>query len=234
MHKRKIFSIIISCAVIPAAVTAGWFLTNGKQYYLLSLLVIAASMFPFFLSLERKKLQAREIVILAAVTAIAAASRAAFFFLPQVKPMCAILIIAAVSFGAEFGFISGAIAMLVSNFIYGQGMWTPFQMMGMGMTVFLCALIIRSFKIKNRISAGIISGVLCFVVYGVTVDLSSVFMMVSEFNIKSILAVYSSGVPFNVVHSISTAVIVALIQPQITEKLERIKVKYGIFSKKKT
>ncbi len=146
--------------------------------------------------------------------------------------MCAILIIAAVSFGAEFGFISGALSMLISNFIYGQGMWTPFQMMGMGMTVFLCALIIRIFKIKNRIICGIISGILCFFVYGITVDLSSVFMMVSEFNIKSILAVYSSGVPFNTVHSISTAVIVVLLQSPVSEKLQRIKIKYGLFHEK--
>ena len=218
--------------IIPAAVVAGWFLTNGKQYYLLSLLVIAASMFPFFFSLERKKLQARELVITASVIAIAAASRSAFFFLPQIKPMCAVLIIAAVAFGAEFGFVSGALSMLISNFIYGQGMWTPFQMLGMGLTVFLCALIIRSFKIKNRIAVGIISGVMCFVVYGITVDLSSVFMMVSDYNLKSVLAIYASGIPFNTAHSITTAVIVALCQPPINEKLERVKIKYGIFNEK--
>ena len=144
--------------------------------------------------------------------------------------MCAVLIIAAFAFGAEFGFISGALSMLISNFIYGQGMWTPFQMMGMGITVFLCAVIIKTFKIKNRIIIGVISGVLCFFVYGIIVDLGSVFMMVSEFNLKSVLAVYSAGIPFNTVHSISTAVIVALIQPPVTEKLERIKIKYGIFA----
>lgn len=232
MYKRKIISAVILCAVIPAAVILGWFLSNGKQYYLLSLIVIAVSMLPFFLSLERKKLQARELVIIASVSAIAAASRAAFFFLPQIKPMCAVLIIAALAFGAEFGFVSGALSMLISNFVYGQGMWTPFQMMGMGMTVFLCAVIIKTFKIKNRIIIGVISGVFCFFVYGIIVDLGSVFMMVSQFNLKSILAVYSAGIPFNIIHSISTAIIVALIQPPVTEKLERIKIKYGIFAEK--
>ena len=75
MHKRKIISAVILCAVIPAVVIFGWFLSNGKQYYLLSLIVIAVSMLPFFLSLERKKLQARELVIFASIAAIAAASR---------------------------------------------------------------------------------------------------------------------------------------------------------------
>lgn len=50
--------------------------------------------------------------------------------------------------------------------------------------------------------------------------------------LRRILAVYSAGIPFNIIHSISTAVIVALIQPPVTEKLERIKIKYGIFAEK--
>ncbi len=232
MLKRKIFSIIMLCVAVPAVVFAGYFLAKGKQYYLVSLLVIFLSIFPFFYSLERKKLQTRELVITASVTAIAVASRAAFFYLPNIKPMCAVLVISAVVFGAEFGFICGALSMLLSNFIYGQGMWTPFQMLAMGLTVFVIALIIRNFKIKNRFVAGIISGIICTVLYGVIVDLCSVFMMVSDYNLKSILSIYSSGVPFNIMHGAATALIVAVFMPSITEKLQRIKIKYGIFNEK--
>ena len=233
MSARKIISVAVICLFLPALVVTGYFLTKGKQYYLTSLLIIAVACFPFFMSLERKKLKTRELVITSSVIAVAVLSRAAFFFLPQVKPMCAILIIAAVSFGAEFGFISGALAMLISNFIYGQGMWTPFQMLGMGAVVFLCALIIRLTKAKNRFITGLISGTLCFFVYGIIVDSASVFMMLSEFNIKTVLTVYSAGIPFNAVHGISTAVIVTVLQPLLSEKLERIKIKYGVFGEKK-
>lgn len=232
MSGRKIFSIITLCLLIPALVTAGFFLMKNRQYYLISLMIIALSMLPFFLSLERKKLMTRELVITASVVAIAVVSRAAFFFLEQAKPMCAILIIAAIAFGAEFGFVSGALSMLVSNFIYGQGMWTPFQMMGMGITVFVCALIVRSAGIKNRFIIGVISGVLCFFLYGVIVDLSTVFMAISQFNLQSVLSIYLSGIPFNLIHGAATAVIVTLVQPEINEKLERLKIKYGIFGEK--
>ena len=149
MFIKKHLSVIVFCAVIPAAVIAGYFLTKGKQYFLLSLMIVCASLFPFFFSLERKRLKVRELVITASAVAAAVASRAAFFFLPNIKPMCAILIIFATVFGAEFGFVSGALSMLISNFVYGQGMWTPFQMMGMGIPVFLCAVIIKTFKIKK-------------------------------------------------------------------------------------
>lgn len=232
MLKRKIISIITLCILIPAIVIGAFFLTKGKQYYLTSLIIIGAAMFPFFFSLERKKLQTRELVILASVIAAAVASRAAFFFLPEVKPMFAVLIMAAIAFGAEFGFISGAMAMLISNFIYGQGMWTPFQMLGMGVTVFLTAITVRKLREKNRIIIAIISGLFSCVIYGIIVDLSSVFMMLSSFNIKSIASIYISGLPFNIIRGVSTAVIVALTQPLINEKLVRIKVKYGLFGEK--
>ncbi len=232
MSARKTASILIFCLLIPALVVTGYFLTKGREYYLLSLLIIAAAMIPFFLSLERKRLHTRELVITASVVAIAVASRAALFFLPQVKPMCAILIIAAIAFGAEFGFVSGALSILISNFIYGQGLWTPFQMMGMGTTVFLCALILRSFQTKSRWIIGIVSGALSFFVYGILVDSCSVFMMVSKFSLSSVLAVYSSGLPFNFIHGITTGVLTALLQPPVHEKLNRIKTKYGIFGEK--
>lgn len=232
MLKRKLISVIILCLLLPMIVISSYFLAKGKQYYLVSVIVILLSMLPFFASLERKKLQTRELVITASVVAIAVASRAAFFFLPQVKPMCAVLIVTAMTFGAEFGFISGAMSMLISNFIYGQGMWTPFQMLGMGMTVFLTVLITKKVKTENRIVAGIVSALLCLVIYGGIVDLSSVFMMTSEKNMQSILAVYASGLPFNMIHAVTTGIIVTLIQPEISEKLERIKIKYGLFGEK--
>lgn len=232
MSERKITSVIVLCVLIPAAVIGGYFLTKGRQYYLTSLIIIGLSMLPFFLSLERKKLQTRELVIMASIIAISVVSRAAFFFLQQVKPMCAILIIASVAFGAEFGFVSGALTMLLSNFIFGQGMWTPFQMLGMALTVFISTVVIRSFRIKNRFIIGIISGVFCFIIYGFIVDLNSVFMMLTEFNLKSILSIYISGISFNLIHGATTGIITALIQPEVNEKLERVKIKYGLFGEK--
>lgn len=232
VSKRKIFSIIIFCAVLPALVTAGYFLTKGRQFLLMSLIVAAAAMLPFFLSLERKKLQVRELVITASVIALSAASRTAFFFLPQMKPMCAVLIMAAVPFGSEFGFITGALSMLVSNIMYGQGMWTPFQMLGMGMTVFVSSLIIRRCCRGNRFAAGITGGLACFVCYGLTVDTGSALMMLTKFTPKAMLSVYLSGVTFNVIHAVTTAVLIALFFPAINEKLDRIKIKYGLFGEK--
>lgn len=67
-------------------------------------------MIPFFMVFEKRKPQARELIIIATLSAIAVAGRAAFFMLPNFKPVCAIVIIAGVCFGAESGFLVGAVS----------------------------------------------------------------------------------------------------------------------------
>lgn len=234
MFKRKLTSIITFCIVIPLVVLLGFFLLRGKQYYIVSALICLFSLIPFFLSLERKRLQARELVTMSCIIAAAVASRAAFFFLEQVKPTCAIIVLAAVVFGPEFGFVSGALSMLLSNMIFSQGMWTPFQMLGMGLTAFICGLLFHREKFKrNIITVGIVSGIVCFTIYGFIVDTSSVFMMASDLTLKSVLPVYASGVPFNMMHGATTAVLVALLGKTLIEKLERVKIKYSLFGERK-
>jgi energy-coupling factor transport system substrate-specific component len=77
----------------------------GESGYLISsLLMIFYIMVPFFLSFEKRKPQAREVVLIAVMIALAVASRAAFFMVPQFKPMLAIIIIAGVCLGAQSGF----------------------------------------------------------------------------------------------------------------------------------
>ena len=63
---------------------------------------------------------------------LAVTGRAAFFMLPQVKPVAAIVIIAGVCLGGESGFVAGAMSGFISNFFFGQEPWTPWQMFGFG------------------------------------------------------------------------------------------------------
>ncbi len=95
-------------------------------------------MLPFFARFEGRRPQARELVLLAVMTAFAVAGRVAFYWAPQFKPVCAIVILTAVAFNAEAGFITGAAAGLISNMFFGQGPWTPWQMFGFGLVGFFC------------------------------------------------------------------------------------------------
>ncbi|MBQ9108630.1 MAG: ECF transporter S component, partial [Oscillospiraceae bacterium] len=100
-------------------------------------------MLPFFLVFEGRKPKPRELVVIAVLCAIGVAGRGAFFMLPQFKPVLALTIIAGVAFGGEAGFLVGAVTMLVSNMIFSQGPWTPWQMFSMGAIGFLSGVLFR-------------------------------------------------------------------------------------------
>ena len=93
-------------------------------------------MLPFFFLFENRRPQARELVVIAVLCAIGVAGRAAFFMVPQFKPVAAVVILAGVCFGAESGFLVGAMTAFVSNFFFGQGPWTPWQMFAFGLDRF--------------------------------------------------------------------------------------------------
>ena len=101
------------------------------------MLLIVYAMFPFFVRFEHKKPQARELVTIAVMSAVAVASRAAFIMVPFFKPLTGIVMITGMALGPEAGFLTGAISGFVSNFIFGQGPWTPWQMLGFGLVGFL-------------------------------------------------------------------------------------------------
>ena len=165
MLKRKIIPYILIFILAPVLVLVGAFFLEGKQYYITAILIVLMAFVPFFLNIKKKKLGARELVIMASVSAIAVASRVAFFQIPQVKPTCAILIISAVVFGKEIGFALGALSMLLSNLFFGHGEFTPFQMFGMAMAVYVTAFICENKKIrKSNILISITGGLVYFIV----------------------------------------------------------------------
>lgn len=229
MHKGKIISLV-SIILIPISILLNSFIFDNQNYYILSVIILFLSMVPFFVSLENKKLKARELVTIAVMIAIAVAGRAAFYHIPQVKPMCAIVIITAIVFGSQIGFVTGTLSMLISNFIFGQGIWTPFQMFGMGMCGFICGLLFYKRKKPTKpFCIALVGGVVCFFVYGIIVDVSSVLMMSSDFSLGSVISIYMSGVSFNAIHGVSTFIFLILIQPSFSKVLHRIKIKYDLF-----
>jgi len=229
-RKTAVISAVTVFLLITVACIGDEFLSGKEYYYPMALLIIIAVCLPFFISFEKSKPSARELVVLAGMAAIAVASRAAFYALPTVKPMCAIVIITAVCLGPQTGFICGVISMFASNFIFGQGPWTPFQMIGMGTVGLVMGAVFYKRKIcKNRILLAAVGGIICFAVYGLIVDISSVLMMTTEFSLKQILTIYASGLGYNISHGITTAVVLLVAGQPFIEKLERIKIKYGMF-----
>ena len=228
---RKHVLTWISVALCFAALPIGSFLLGDRHYYLVTAAMLLFACIPFALLFRTRRNRVRELVVVSVMTAIAVASRAVFYMIPECKPLCAIAILTGIFLGEEVGFAVGALAMFLSNFLFGQGMWTPFQVFGMGFTVFLAALILRRGTLReNRWVCAIVGGLLAFAVYGTIVDTCAVFSLAAAYTPKSIAAVYLTGLPLNALHGAVTAVVLFILLRPIGEKLERMRIKYGLFA----
>ncbi|MBR0134713.1 MAG: ECF transporter S component [Clostridia bacterium] len=225
-----IVTLVCVLLLAPAAIALGVSVWDDRRFYIVSLLIILISMLPFFVRFERRGLSASELVLLAAMIAIGVAGRAAFYMIPQFKPAVAVVMITAAAFGPDSGFIAGAMIAFVSNFIFGQGPWTPWQMEAMGVIGYLTGLIFRKKdgSMPPLIPFAAFGGLATFVIYGLIADTSTVFTSQSEINWQNLTAAYASGVVFNLIHAASTVVFLLLLARPMLKKLNRIRVKFGL------
>lgn len=229
LSRRTLLAALLILIVIPATMLLGIFVLDDRKYYFISLLIVIYTMIPFAMVFENRKPQARELIVIAVLAAIAVAGRAAFFMVPQFKPVVAIVIIAGVSLGAEAGFLVGAVAGFVSNFFFGQGPWTPWQMFCFGIIGFLAGIFFKKGLLKkNKLSLCIFGGLATFLIYGGIINIGSLMMFTSEFSLPALMTTYISGFWFDMVHAISTVVFLFFIANPMIEKLDRIKTKYGL------
>ena len=234
LNPKMIAAYVAMIVLIPATLVAGTLL-GDSNYYLTSALVIVIAMAPFFASFEQAKPQARELVVLAVMCAIAVASRVAFIWLPAFKPMAAIVMITGIALGARNGFMAGAISALVSNFVFSQGPWTPWQMFAFGLAGLVFGLLAdrgvlprHDLSMRQRIALSVGGALFIVCVLGIILDTCSVFTMVDiPEGPDGALAIYASGFPLNCVHAAATFVTLFLVANPLLDKLHRISVKYG-------
>ena len=124
---KKIISYCILLILIPDVVVGGALLFRDRQYAWVSLCVTLLSCVPVFLHFERSGADAKRMVLLACMTALSVLGRILFAMIPAFKPVTAMVVITAMYFGSEAGFLTGALSAVISNFYFGQGPWTPFQ-----------------------------------------------------------------------------------------------------------
>ena len=217
---------------IPFTLWLGLKLGGGRKYLITSVLIVVETMIPFFVAFEGRKPQARELVILSVLSALAIGGRAVFFALPGFKPVAALVILTGVAFGAEAGFLVGAVTMLVSNVLFGQGPWTPWQMFAMGTIGLLAGILFRKGLLnRDRLSLSVFGGLSIFIIYGGILNPTSVWMYQSSPSVKMILATYVTGLPADAVHALATVFFLWFLSESMLQKLDRVKVKYGLIQK---
>ncbi len=227
--KKRTWAAVIGILLIQAIIAFGVLVLEDRSYYFVSLLILAVTMLPFLLVFEHRKPMARELVLLATLSALAVAGRAAFFMLPQFKPVVAIVILTAVTLGPEAGFLVGAVSGFVSNFFFGQGPWTPWQMFSFGIVGFLAGILaVRGILPKKRWALCLYGGIATVVIYGGIMNFSSAILFGGKLTVKSLLAIYASGVPFDLIHGASTVIFLFFLANPMMEKIGRVQKKYGL------
>ena len=230
-RKLTALSVILLLVLAPVVMLLSLKLFQNGNYYIAAVAIILLSILPFYIFFEQRKIKTSEIVTLSAMIALCVASRAVMAYIPQVKPTCALVIVTAIAFGPNVGFLVGSLSMFVSNFIFGQGMFTPFQMLGMGLAGFICGLIFhKKIYANNKLAVSIVGGLACFLIYGIIVDSCSFLMMSTDFTFKSAIRIYLSGMSFNLIHGITTGILLFFINKPMTDKFNRLRIKYGIFA----
>ena len=230
LSKRTIVASIAILLFIPLTIFTGIFYLEDRHYNLVAVLVLLECMLPFLLVFEGRKPKARELVTIAVLCAIGIAGRGLFFMLPQFKPVLALTIIAGVAFGGEVGFLVGAMTMLTSNMIFGQGPWTPWQMFAMGIIGFLAGVLFKKGWLRRtRASLAVFGAFTAVIIYGGIMNPAAAMMMSSEaLDPDTILACYITGLPMDLVHGFGTVIFLMIAAEPMLEKMDRIKVKYGL------
>lgn len=213
---RTRVSLFLLLVAIPLTIAVGFYVMDvaavgtvfekifgPRKYYFISLVIIIYSLLPFFMVFEGRKPQVRELVVLATMVALATAGRAAF--------------------------LVGAMTMVVSNFLFGQGPWTPWQMFAMGFIGFLSGILYRIGLLPTkRLSLCIYGFLVTVFIYGGIMNPAALFMSVYDFTWEGLLAIYISGIPVDLVHASSTFIFLWIGAKPLLEKLQRIKIKYDL------
>ena len=227
MKKSNIVTLIIFFLLIPATLFLGTKIP-GRSYYITSTLMILELMVPFFMAFEGRKPQARELVVIAVMCAIAIVARTAIP-IPHFKAIFAVIMLSGIAFGPEAGFMVGAISAFASNFFYGQGAYTPWQMMAYGAGGMLAGFLFAKGRLPQKPWVMVVFGFFATILWvGPLLDCSHIFLMLSVINRDSILAALLSGFPVNLSQAICTVLIMLLFGRPLLDKLDRVKTKYGM------
>ena len=174
-------------------------------WQLASFALLACALATGFGLYERARPPARMVALVATLAALGALGRIAFGALPNVKPLTDVAIISGFALGAGPGFAVGALAALASNFFFGQGPWTPWQMAGWGMTGLLgAALAVATGRGVGRLGLAAVCAFAGFA-YGALLDFSLMVTYGGEQSLHRFLVLSARGLPFNIAHAAGNA-----------------------------
>lgn len=226
---KNLLCLLIIFILLPITIFFVKLYAGEKSFYFTSFIIIIYSFIPFFISYEKSYSQIKLLTIVAVMSTLVVVSRLVFYLMPQFKPVTAIIIISGITLGAESGFMVGAISAFVSNFFFGQGPWTPWQMFCFGMIGFLSGLIFNFLKCKvNKITLSVWGFIASLIIYGAIINISSYMLYYDAKNLDAFLSYYALSLPYDLIHAVSTIIFLLLLGKPLLYQLNRVKNKHEL------
>jgi energy-coupling factor transport system substrate-specific component len=184
--------------------------------FLLVALVLAAG----WVAYERRRPSARMVAVVATLAAVAALGRDAFVALPDVKPITAIAFVVGYALGPLPGFSVGAIGMLASNIMLGQGPYTPWQMAAWGLVGLAGAALGR---LSGRRLPRVPLALACAVAALVAKEIMNVYTWTigASHTPAAFLAIAGTALPFDITDTIATLLFALAFGPELARLLAR-------------
>lgn len=202
---------------------------------------------------RRKPLRARDCVFIALMTAFCVVSNLVCSHTIPLHAGTAVVLLSGMSMGPGCGFIIGALSRLLCNFFDGQGIWTVWQMLCWGLLGIIAGMVFYRRDPRGRRGVSLdqtesidrtwrsnilvltaFSFVVVFLVYGGIMNLAALFMNYAispqdyPLNRESLMAVYATGIPYDLGHAGGTAVCMFVFGDTFLARIRRIQIKYGL------
>ncbi|HTU84227.1 MAG TPA: prenyltransferase/squalene oxidase repeat-containing protein [Solirubrobacteraceae bacterium] len=184
--------------------------------------VLAVALALGFAWYERTRPDARIVALVGTLAAFGALGRIAFAAFPNVKPTTDIVLVSGYALGGGPGFAVGALSALASNFFFGQGPWTPWQMAGWGVTGLIgagLALVIGRRRTIGRWPLAIVCTVVGF---GFTAlqDFGD-WVTYSDHSLGALGVYVGKGIGFDCIHAAGCLVFALALGPALIRSLSR-------------
>jgi energy-coupling factor transport system substrate-specific component len=194
---------------------------------LASFVILALALAGGFAWYERSRPSSRTVAVVASLAALATLGRIAFAPLPNVKPTTDIVLIAGYTLGGAPGFAVGAVAAIASNIVFGQGPWTPWQMLAWGMVGLLGAALARRKRPIPRITMALLCAAAGFG-YGLVLNFSTWVTFTGQHSLAQFLLIEGQAFTFDLAHAVGNFVFFLAFGPALVRALRRFRLRMDV------
>jgi energy-coupling factor transport system substrate-specific component len=204
--------LLVLTALMASGIRLNWLIFALSMTALLVLLLL--------LEFEYESRDPRKIALVGVLVALTVSSRQLLHGV-EFSPVFFLTILSGHVFGFTVGFAVGALTMFTSNFFLGHGPWTPFQMLGLGLTGALAAFLPKNKRFRRPLL--IAYSVLTAYSYGVFTDMFSWIAFIPTHTLESFLAMVVAGMGANTVRAIGNIFFMTIFAPTMLKILERFR-----------